>query len=226
LGAYIAGNYIEYRVAMSQVRVLDDGVPFLVYFDARARQSTFGTSNPDAFAPGTSSTLGGWGYAFVLSEMLGFALGSIVPLFGLKKANYCATCQRYLHGSKAAWVPLGLSPREARRQKRVCKKSPRELMGCRTEDDVVRAANQVMGTIWKGIEEDDPALVREALNPYRTKLNARRCLRWATLKIEVCSGCDEGVLTIYESVHQDGQVTKQLRSAFQVSKVIAAAIRA
>jgi hypothetical protein len=101
--AYFAAQYIEF-LSLHLVHE-DSGRPvgFFEYYDLMARSFAWKQSNGSMGEP-----LGVWGYFFRGLEVIGFVAGGLVVPLILRKAPYCAECQRYMTTRQLALVPAGV----------------------------------------------------------------------------------------------------------------------
>lgn len=110
IGAYFAAQYIEFRNLHLVHRADQSPVGFLEYYDAVARSFAWKQDNGTAGKP-----IGAWGYLFCGLEVAGFVAGGLIVPMVLRKAPYCAECQRYMKTRQLALVPASVPGRKVKK---------------------------------------------------------------------------------------------------------------
>src|SRR6185437_4979194 len=110
LGAYIAAQYIEFANLHLVHRASGTPVGFFEYYDLVARHFAWQQENGKAGDP-----LGVWGYFFRALEVIGFVAGGMIVPALLRKAPYCADCQRYMKTRQLALVPASVPARKVKK---------------------------------------------------------------------------------------------------------------
>lgn len=103
LAAYIAAQYIEFANLHLIHRADNSPVGFFEYYDLVARSFAWKQDNGHAGEP-----LGVWGYFFRGLEVIGFVAGGMIVPAVLRKAPYCADCQRYMKTRQLVLVPASI----------------------------------------------------------------------------------------------------------------------
>lgn len=108
--AYFAAQYIEFANLHLIHKADDSPVGFFEYYDAIARSFAWKQNNGSAGEP-----LGVWGYFFRGLEVVGFVAGGVIVPALLRKAPYCAECQRYMKTRKLALVPASVPVKKVKK---------------------------------------------------------------------------------------------------------------
>lgn len=89
---YFLSHYVTYRFVLWQNQLTTTNLTFVEYVKTSAENSTIKSSRYGQ----TETQLGGWGYLFLVLELIGFTLGSLVPTLVLGAKHYCENCQLYM----------------------------------------------------------------------------------------------------------------------------------
>jgi hypothetical protein len=101
--AYFAAQYIAFRNLHLVHRGDGSAVGFFEYYDFVARSIAWKRDNGSFGEP-----LGLWGYAVRGLEVIGFVGGGLIVPALLRKAPYCADCQRYMKTRQLALIPASV----------------------------------------------------------------------------------------------------------------------
>jgi hypothetical protein len=107
VAAYFAGQYLEYKALVAPGARLT----FWQYFDLTTQAFAFKGQNGQAGNP-----MGGWGYAFRLLEIAGFAAGALIVLAILAQKPYCEACRAYQRTVQQLTLPAGVKPRKVNKK--------------------------------------------------------------------------------------------------------------
>lgn len=108
--AYFGAQYIEFKNLHLVHRANHSPVGFLEYYDTVARSFAWKQDNG-----GVGSALGAWGYFFCGLEVIGFAAGGLIVPGLLRKAPYCADCQRYMKTKQLAYIPASVPAKKVKK---------------------------------------------------------------------------------------------------------------
>ena len=101
--AYFAAQYIAFQHMHLVHRSTGSPVGFFEYYDFVARSIAWKQDNGSLGQP-----LGLWGYAVRGLEVIGFVGGGLIVPALLRKAPYCADCQRYMKTKQLALIPASV----------------------------------------------------------------------------------------------------------------------
>jgi len=110
LGAYFAAQYIEFANLHLVHRSNNSPVGFFEYYDLVARHFAWKQDNGS-----TGEPMGAWGYFFRALEVVGFVAGGMIVPLVLRKAPYCADCQRYMKTRQLALVPASVNLKKVKK---------------------------------------------------------------------------------------------------------------
>ncbi len=97
---YVAAQYLTYLHILEKHHASEAMYPFMQYF----RDITEGMVFKSSRSSGSGAEMGMFGYFFKLLEMIGFALGTMLPSLTVFGIPYCKHCQVYLKPHKKAFV--------------------------------------------------------------------------------------------------------------------------
>jgi hypothetical protein len=94
--------------------VFEDGTPisFTTYYDIQTRSMSFSKRG----GKGAGQPLGSWGYAFRALELVGFAVGGLIPAATLLSKPFCEHCQVYMKTKSQGLLSAGVVPRKIKKQ--------------------------------------------------------------------------------------------------------------
>jgi len=110
LAAYFAAQYIAFRNMHLVHRADHSPVGFFEYYDLVARTIAWKQDNGSLGKP-----LGLWGYGVRALEVIGFVGGGLIVPALLRKAPYCADCQRYMKTKGLALIPASVRARKVKK---------------------------------------------------------------------------------------------------------------
>lgn len=96
---YILSHGITYLFLLKQYNLSGSQFTFVDYVRDICENTTYQSSRSNL----QSFQLGAWGYLFQFVEMVGFSLGSMVPLAILGTKPYCDHCQLYMDKVKSVY---------------------------------------------------------------------------------------------------------------------------
>jgi hypothetical protein len=177
LAAYFAAQYIEFKNLHLIHRIDGSPVGFFEYYDAIARAFAWKQDNGSLGQP-----LGAWGYFFRALEVIGFVAGGMVVPLLLRKAPYCAECQRYMKTRQLALIPASVPAKKVKKSDAVGQaayqaEQQQALAGGRQTIDAIQqfAAGNSTAEFQKKIEELQPAKKSAAKLPGRIAVQLIHC---------------------------------------------------
>lgn len=107
---YAEAQFLEFR-AIEPLN--EDGTPmsFSTFYDLTTRSMTFSKRG----GGGAGAPLGGWGYVFRALELVGFAVGGLIPAAALLSKPFCENCQVYMKTKSQGLLPAGIVPRKIKK---------------------------------------------------------------------------------------------------------------
>jgi hypothetical protein len=185
LGAYFAAQYIEFRNLHLVHRIDGSPVGFFEYYDLVARSFAWKQDNGTAGQP-----LGAWGYLFCGLEVVGFVAGGLIVPALLRKAPYCADCQRYMKTRRLALIPASV------RAKKVKKSDLAGKAAYETEQQQAFAGGkQTVEAIQQFAVGNSTADFQKKLEELRTgKKSAAKLPGRFAVQLVHCKGCHAGRL--------------------------------
>ncbi|HXT10172.1 MAG TPA: hypothetical protein VN873_01310 [Candidatus Angelobacter sp.] len=100
LAGYFGAQYIEFKSLHLHYRKDGSPVGFFTYYDLVTRAFAWRQENGKVGEP-----LGTLGYLFRGLEVIGFVAGGLIVPAVLRKAPYCADCQRYMKTKQLTLIP-------------------------------------------------------------------------------------------------------------------------
>lgn len=89
---YFLSHYVTYRFVLWQNQLTTENLTFVEYVKTSAENSTIKSTRHGQ----AETQLGTWGYLFLVLELIGFTIGSLVPTLLLGTKPYCENCQLYM----------------------------------------------------------------------------------------------------------------------------------
>ncbi|HEX4342483.1 MAG TPA: hypothetical protein VH255_03780 [Verrucomicrobiae bacterium] len=108
--AYFVAEYIQFSNLHLIYAKTGQPVGFFTWFDATARAFAWKQDNGSMGEP-----LGAFGYFFVSLGIAGFVGGSLIVPLAMRKAPYCASCQRYMKTRSLGLVPASVKAKKVKK---------------------------------------------------------------------------------------------------------------
>ncbi len=154
---FVVAHYITYLQLIKAEGLTKDQVSFGQYIKHISETMRF-TDEDETYEEGTA--LGKFGYVFRVLEMLGFALGAIVPVLILKAKAFCEKCQFYMKKTQEVFLFSDTRWKEVKKEKR----NQRSTVIGKHVNELKAAGDQILiQLIGKPIEEVKAEL--EKLSP-------------------------------------------------------------
>jgi len=110
LVAYFVAEYIQFSNLHLIYEETGKPVGFFTWFDATARAFAWKQQNGSMGEP-----LGAFGYFFVSLGIAGFVGGSLIVPLAMRKAPYCASCQRYMKTRSLGLIPASVKAKKVKK---------------------------------------------------------------------------------------------------------------
>lgn len=198
--AYVGAQYIEFKNLHLVHRADHSRVGFLEYYDAMARSFAWKEDNGKV-----GNTLGGWGYLFCGLEVVGFAAGGLIVPGLLRKAPYCAECQRYMKTKSLAYIPASVPAKKVKKSD-----AAGQAAYAAEQQKALEDGKQTVDAIQQLATSNNTADFQrkiEELKPGRNQ--ASRLPRRLVLQLVHCKSCHGGSLVVKMLTGQG----KQLRQS-------------
>jgi hypothetical protein len=148
---YCLSHYFTYLILLRREGLGSLDVSFLEYFRQMSESSTLTSSRSGSNSEGVR--LGVWGYLFLLLELIGFSIGTLIPTMMLGSSPYCDRCQLYMDKVETTYHSSGLVKKNLKQTKG--KEQKQELLIGAIQDVMVQFAGwweQIYGLNWDDVD--------------------------------------------------------------------------
>jgi len=174
---YFAAQYLTYLSLIERMHIPPERFGFTDYL----REISESMSFKKRYGNDAGEPLGGWGYAYKLLEIGGYAVGAMLPSLLVFGMPYCKNCQQYLKKHRTGHIH---SPEQWAEVKKLKKKERLPALQAAVSALTARA-NQLVAPIARApLAETEAAIA--ALDPTIQKGAAAR-ITWVLKK---CPRCD------------------------------------